>query len=43
MGEILLFNLGCDDPARTTPRCEAVKNNKLVVFYGVVELGLSMI
>ena len=45
MGEILLGNLGCDDLARTTPFCEAVKNNKLVVivFEGLVELGLSII
>ena len=45
MGEILLGNMGCDDLARTTPFCEAVKNNKLVVvvFKGLVELSLSII
>ena len=45
MGDILLDNMGCDHLARTTPFCEAVKNNKLVVvvFQGLVELGLSII
>ena len=45
MGEILLVNHGCDDLTRTTPCCEAVKNNKLVLVasQGLVERGLSII